>query len=212
MLKQSARTTFCLAFIALCTTAATVPLSEMVHHVIAARTGGKVVEAEYLASQLIRAAEKNNADDTVLAWALDTLGSLKQDQSSYQDAQGLYERSIRLWRMRSESLGLAHALNDLASLYSDIDQFHKSELLCRKSLTIRIRLLGTNDPDVAMGYPNLATVLFLEGCFRKAELFAHKALNLETLRTSAQSCRRSIQYDGSSAVASAQVCASSGLC
>jgi tetratricopeptide (TPR) repeat protein len=170
----------CVIVVTLCTIPAMASLTDMVDEIVMARAQGNSAKAEHVALALIRIAGDNDAKGTILPWALDMLASLKQDQAQYEEAQQLYERSIRLWELRSNgpSLQLAHTLNDLASLYSEIGQLHKSELLCRRSLSIRIQLVGVADPDVALGYSNLATVLYLENRFVEAESSAYKALGI----------------------------------
>jgi tetratricopeptide (TPR) repeat protein len=180
MLKRTARIILSAIAMALCTAQAATPLTDIATQLIAAEAAGNSAEAERLATALIHTAEKSDVKGSMLPWALDRLGSLKQDQSRYQEARRLYERSIRLWELRKEqpALGLAHALNNLASLYSDIGQLRNSELLCRRSLSIHIKLQGASDPDVALAYSNLATVLFSDGQFGKAESFANKAVKI----------------------------------
>lgn len=170
----------CAMTVSLCAASAMPPLVRMTGELVAAERDGNSAKAEHLATALINRAEKSHSKGDILPWALDTLASLEQNKARYQEARRLYQRSIHLWSLRSEqpSLGLANALNNLASLYSDIGQLRRSELLCRRAVSIHIQLLGPADPSVALGYSNLATILYLEDRFGEAESLAKKALDI----------------------------------
>jgi tetratricopeptide (TPR) repeat protein len=129
------------------------------------------------AARLLRQFVRDRDSDDHLAIAANHLGSLEQDLGRYREAEGMYRRAVRLCESRG-GLELAQALNNLGSLYLEMGQPGRAEPIRRRSLTLRIEALGSERPEVALAYSNLAADLFALRRYPEAESLCWKALSI----------------------------------
>jgi tetratricopeptide (TPR) repeat protein len=132
--------------------------------------------AAQILHQFVLDTDRSHTMCPCLPLVLNRLGSLEQDLGHYQSAERLYRRAIALLELRPTDVELARALNNLASAYLETGRAKQGEPFRRRSLSLRITLLGENSPDVALGYSNLAADLFQERRYVEAHVICRKAL------------------------------------
>jgi CHAT domain-containing protein len=69
-------------------------------------------------------------------------------------------------------------LNNLGALYYELGRVDDAELLSRQSLAIAIRMLGPNNPDVALSLNSLAVIYKDQGRYADAEPLLKKSLEI----------------------------------
>lgn len=138
-------------------------------------TKDKLAAAQVL-HQFVLDTERPGQTCIYLPFALNQLGSLEQDQGHYQNAESLYRQAIKLQEAHAADLELARALNNLASAYLETGRAKQGEPFRRRSLELRISLLGESNPAVALGYLNLAADLFQEKKYAAANVMCRKAI------------------------------------
>ena len=88
-------------------------------------------------------------DTTNAEWQFDAAYYL-QEQKQFSKADIYYQKALALYRRPAQSNpqayepDLAHALNNLANLYSDTQRFSESEAMYKEALAIRRRLAQSN--------------------------------------------------------------------
>ena len=139
---------------------------------------GDLEGATRILREIAGTAERSQPHGMVLPAILCKLASIAQDQARYRDAERLYRRSVELWRAipNGPYIGLAQALNNLASLYFETGRKGLAENLCHESLSIRLQVQGPDHPDVALEYSNLAVNAYRRKRYREAESLAWKAI------------------------------------
>ena len=153
---------------------------QQIMEINALERAGKLATALNAAMKLESEIERSQSKSSLLPSALDRVASLEQDLGRYTDAERHYELSVKAWESigSTESLGLAKELNNLGTLYSDTSQLSKAESAIRRSLDLRIQLLGPRDPEVALSHSNLATALVREQAYAAAESEARAAIDI----------------------------------
>jgi tetratricopeptide (TPR) repeat protein len=99
------------------------------------------------------------ADHPAVAAALSELGTVRRYQGHYDEAARLIELAIRIEERQGESEELANTLNRLAEVRRSTGDLKGAELLTRRVIDIRERVLGPDHPLVAIAYTRLAGVL-----------------------------------------------------
>lgn len=102
-----------------------------------------------------------------LAYTLDNLGSVAQDQGKYFEAESYYRRSIAHWQAAGERWrdGLARTLNNLSSLLYGAGKFREAEELLRRSGAESTRGTDTN----SLVLLNSGTLYLKQRKYRQAE-------------------------------------------
>lgn len=153
---------------------------DAVKQILASDRRGNLPAAAKLAERLVGDLTRYEPSGTLLPEVLDRLADLQQRQGKYDEAERLYQTAVQLWEKRPDSPGreLATELNNLATFYSEMGQSGKAEIARRHSLTLRLRLLGPEHPEVALSYANLASDMFRQGKYLEAETLAHEAIEV----------------------------------
>ena len=106
-----------------------------------------------------------------LAVCLNNRGLIYQAQGLYQESKEDLESALAFSKLifGNQDLGLTSALSNLAVTYRHLGNFDKAEMLYLRSLSIRIKFLGFQHPDVAVVLANLGALLCSKGEFLQAE-------------------------------------------
>jgi tetratricopeptide (TPR) repeat protein len=116
----------------------------------------------------------NHPDGTRrIAYILDGLGSVAQDQGQYLQAEKYYRRSIVYWRDGGEDsrAGLARTLNNLASLLCSAGKLGEAQQLLRRSEGIQL----AGDPETGVLLLNRASAYFRQRKYDEAEAAYRRA-------------------------------------
>src|SRR5947209_11725661 len=105
------------------------------------------------------------------AQLLERAGNYLMQRDQYQEAEPLLKQAAAL---HEQILGLEHpevatSLNELATLYWNMNKFEQAEPLFRQALDIREKTLGSEHPEVPNSLNNLALVYQFQGCYSLAE-------------------------------------------
>ncbi len=102
-----------------------------------------------------------------LAYLLDRLGSVAQEQGQYLQAEKYYRRSIAYWQDSGENslAGLARTLNNLASLLYSAGKLAEAQQLLRQSEAIQLE----GDPERGVVLLNQGTAYFQQRKYGEAE-------------------------------------------
>ena len=140
---------------------------------------GQLAGALAVVTELAAEIKRRDPHNELLPLALDRKASLEQDLGQYREAERDYAEAIRIFRSdeRAPSVSLARELNNFASLCSDVGDKRKAEALHRESLALRLKMLGTDDPEVALSYANLAVDLFEEQRYEESASLCLQALS-----------------------------------
>ncbi len=126
-----------------------------------------------LAAQLSETYQLSRAE---VGRLLNETASYLRHRARYQEAESLYQHSLRI---REQALGsahpeVAHALNNLAEFYREQGKYEQAESLYQRSLRIREQALGSAHPEVAHALNNLADLYREQGKYEQAEpLYLH---------------------------------------
>ncbi len=148
--------------------------------------------------------------DIDLAYTLNNLAFLYNNQGRYSEAEPLYQQALAIRRrlLGEEHPDVATSLNDLAYLYYNQGRYAEAEPLLQQALAIRRRLLGEEHPDVATSLNNLALLYNNQGRYAEAELLYMQALesrdqllganhpNTVTVRNNLERLRKAMHSDG----------------
>ncbi len=107
-------------------------------------------------------------------------GSEAFQQARYAKAKKLYLAALQ----EAEKFGeqdprLAISLNNLAALYDTRGKYVRAELLYRRALAIREKVLGPEHLDVATSLNNLAALYLGQGKYAEAEPLYQRALAIK---------------------------------
>ena len=80
--------------------------------------------------------------------------------------------------VRMDHADVATALNNLAEIYREENDFAQAETFYLRSLAIGERVLGRGHPELAIGYNNLAGLYRKQGRLSQAEAWFHRALSM----------------------------------
>ena len=129
---------------------------------------GRLAEARRTLLNVLPQAGQHKDGTRRLAYTLDNLGSIAQDERQFLDAERFYRRSIALWHDGGavSEAGLARTMNNLASLLHDLGKLIESHELLRKSESIQ---LESNDPEIAVTLINLGSNYFQRRKYKEAE-------------------------------------------
>lgn len=137
---------------------------------------GKYEEARPLARRVLEAREKSpGAGQRQLADALFNLGAIEQQTGRLKESEDYYERALSLYETLGDGAAeqRAQTLDGLASMEHDLS---KSVVLRERSLELREKLYGAENPKVAPSLFSLAHLFELSERFDRAEkLFARFA-------------------------------------
>ena len=114
------------------------------------------------------------------AQLLERAGNYLMQREQYQEAEPLLKQAVAL---HEQILGLEHpevatSLNELATLYWNMNKFEQAEPLFRQALDIREKTLGPEHPEVANSLNNLALVYQFQGCYSLAEPLFTRSLTI----------------------------------
>jgi len=137
-------------------------------------------EAEPLLVESLRlhhGSSETQPDD--LATTLFHLVHLRRKQDRREEAEAFADEGLALLRERGTDPGaLARGLSHRAGLYKDSGDLEAAEGLYRESLEMKVRLLGEEHEDVAIGKNNLGLVLKKQGKLDEAEQLYRESLEL----------------------------------
>lgn len=107
-------------------------------------------------------------------WAL---GQLRYRQNRLVDAQQLYNRSLEILESAAApATDISALLDDLAQVYADEQQWALARQTYQRALEVDRRVLGEENPRVAMHLHNLAVVAQNMGNLKLAETLYHDAI------------------------------------
>lgn len=138
---------------------------------------GNIEEAVSLAQKAFKLSEENGSD---LAKSLNNLAGLYQEAGRYQEAEPLYNRTLKIWekQLGENHPNVAASLNNLAELYRETGRYQDAELLHNRALKIWEKQLGGNHPNVAVSLNNLAALYEEIGRYQDAESLFNRALKI----------------------------------
>jgi tetratricopeptide (TPR) repeat protein len=108
------------------------------------------------------------------AW--NDLGELNRMSGDFAAAESNYTQALRVQSRLPRSIATAQTYNNLGLLKQAIGKYDEALDLQRKSLDMRLALLGINDPEVATSYNNLGALCMSMGDFTAAEDYYRRAL------------------------------------
>jgi tetratricopeptide (TPR) repeat protein len=111
--------------------------------------------------------------------SLNNLAALYQAQGRYQEAEPLYQRTLRA---REQALGPDHpdtltTVNDLAELYRAQGRYREAEPLYRRAFDSKERVLGPDHPSTLTSLNNIAVLYQRQGRYAEAEPLHRRALD-----------------------------------
>jgi tetratricopeptide (TPR) repeat protein len=106
------------------------------------------------------------------------LGGALVRRGHYQEAAGLLEQCIDMWRrlLPEDHPDIATSLNNLANCHHHQSEYGKALLLHEEALAMRRRLLPEDHPDIAASLSNVANCHLGQGEYGKAALLHEEAL------------------------------------
>jgi tetratricopeptide (TPR) repeat protein len=109
--------------------------------------------------------------------ALDKRVAELRQAGKFSEAIPLAQRALanREKALGPDHLDVAHALNDLASLYDTQDRYADAEPLHMQSLAVREKALGPDHPAVATSLNELASLYREQGRYADAEPLQRRA-------------------------------------
>eukprot|EP00747_Dinoflagellata_sp_TGD_P133570 gnl/TRDRNA2_/TRDRNA2_175215_c0_seq1.p1 gnl/TRDRNA2_/TRDRNA2_175215_c0~~gnl/TRDRNA2_/TRDRNA2_175215_c0_seq1.p1 ORF type:complete len:560 (+),score=118.05 gnl/TRDRNA2_/TRDRNA2_175215_c0_seq1:85-1680(+) len=115
-----------------------------------------------------------------IAVALNTYGSLLQDEKKFTDALRNYKRALEL---NMQTVGYQHpetaaTHNSIGTVYQDMDDDLSAQEHFEKCLDIQQKTVGVVSSDIANTYNNLGTILFRRGELEDAAKLLGKALEV----------------------------------
>jgi tetratricopeptide (TPR) repeat protein len=121
---------------------------------------------------------KESGDSRMTGLMLNVLGIVLSAEGQRARAEPVLRRSVALLEEAEgeDSILVAKALNNLATLYLDIQQFPKAEEEMRRSLPIYEKTLKQDDPEMALVWWNMFTVLASQHRAAEGEPYLRKAL------------------------------------
>jgi tetratricopeptide (TPR) repeat protein len=127
----------------------------------------KFEEAKTILLGALEDALKHQNGKRRIAYILDSLGSVAQDQGQYLQAEKYYRRSIAYWRDGGEDslAGLARTLNNLASLLYSAGKLGEAQQLLRRSEDIQLE----GDPEAGVVLLNRGSAYFGQRKYDEAE-------------------------------------------
>jgi serine/threonine protein kinase/tetratricopeptide (TPR) repeat protein len=136
---------------------------------------GRYLEAVNYAQVALKEAEAFGQQDSRLATSLHNAGELYARLEKYDEAERLLQRALAI--RKSEDAENARTVCALARLNYSRGNRDKAELLFRKSLAIREKVLGKDHPDVAESLSGLALAMAVKQ-IGEAEQMARRSLSI----------------------------------
>ena len=107
------------------------------------------------------------------------IGMTYQELGQYTNALVMTLEAARLRRLAApQSVSLAEALNNLGTLYYDLQDWTNAEATHREALAIKRRLLGSDNLNVALSLNNLGLVRWMRGDLPHSEELHQEALRI----------------------------------
>ena len=133
----------------------------------------KFAEAKTILLGALKDALKHPNEERRLAYILDSLGSIAQDQGQYLQAEKYYRRSIACWMDggKTSLAGLARTLNNLASLLYRVGKLSEAQRLLRRSEAIQLE----GDPQAGVVFLNQGTAYFGQHKYGEAKAAYRRA-------------------------------------
>jgi len=128
---------------------------------------------------LYRLVNGDTAPETAQAW--NDLGELRRQLGDYAAAEPAYARALLIQSRHPPSIAAAQTLNNMGLLKQTQGKFEEAESLQRRSLNMRISVVGSNDQEVATSYNNLASLCVSMGQLEEAERLYRQALDMRLL-------------------------------
>lgn len=158
---------------------------------------GRDAEGEPLAQRAFAIA-KESGDQRLMGLTLNSLGIVLSGEGKKARAEPVLRRSVSL--LAPGSLDFARAANNLATLYLDTHQYAKAEDEMTRAVPIYEQRLGLLDPETALVWGNMFTILaaqhraaegepHLRRAIEVGELVFPKSLNMANL----QLCQASLE-------------------
>jgi tetratricopeptide (TPR) repeat protein len=144
----------------------------------------RYTEAEPLYQRAIEIGEQTwGSECSDVAYPLNSLAILYQQQGKYGQAEPLYQQALRIWE---QTLGPKHSmvaapLNNLANLYKEQGKYDEAEPLYLRALHIWEQALGPKHSMVAAPLDNLADLYYLQEEYKETEKLYQRALQIRQL-------------------------------
>ena len=134
-------------------------------------------EADPLARRAFSIAHQSG-DQKMMGVTLNTLGIVLAGEGEPARSEPVLRRSLALVEQSegADSLDVAKAANNLATLYSDTHQYAKAEQEMARALPIYEKHLGPDHPMVALVLANLFTILSQQHRVAEGEPYLRRAL------------------------------------
>ncbi len=140
---------------------------------------GKYAIAEPLFTQAMKIGQADmKPDDPDMASILSSLASLYKAQGKPAAAEPLCKRALALFHNHPNSERYLTYQNNLADCYEKVGLYTEAESLLKQVLDGEQRLLGPQNPRLAIGITNLGLCYFHQGRYEEAESCFKRALDL----------------------------------
>ncbi len=113
--------------------------------------------------------------------ALNNLGLVLRQQGRLTDAEKLYQRALAVYRQTSDLQRQTAVLNNLAVVLIDLRRYNEAGQMDREAIALAQQIAGNEDPEVAVGYGNLARLMIARRKFSAAERLLHRAEQIDRL-------------------------------
>jgi len=117
-------------------------------------------------------------NDPLVVKALNDVAAINYTLRRYDEAAGLFERSVALWRGLDEPLELATALTGYGAVLLEQGDYEASTEAHDEALAVRRRVLGDDHPKVAESLSHLCWLLQTQGRYAEAEPRCREALTI----------------------------------
>ncbi len=138
-------------------------------------------EAETFYQHSLRIKEQAlGPDHPDVAYTLNGLANLYNEQAKYAEAEPLLQRALRIGEhtLGPDHPGVATMLTNLAYLYWRQDKYAEAEPLYQRALRIGEQALGPDHPNVALALNGLANLYEEQGKYAEAEPLYQRALRI----------------------------------
>jgi tetratricopeptide (TPR) repeat protein len=139
---------------------------------------GRDADGEPFAQRAVSIA-RESGDQRLMGLTLNSLGIVLSGEGKKERAEPVLRRSLAL--LAPGSLDSARAANNLATLYLDTGQYDKAEEQMRIAVPIYEQRLGLMDPETALVWGNLFTVLAAQHRAAEGEPKLRRAMEIGEL-------------------------------
>ena len=153
------------------------PLQALIDSAANLRESGQYDQAAQILNQALTLAEQDRGpDEMLLAVTLNQIGILDKYTGQFDDGEQAYQRALAFveadvkdnYSTSAESL-LADIYHNLGGLDHARERYAHGEPFARRSVEIRERLFGPNDPSTVADIAALAALLEGQGKYKEAE-------------------------------------------